>query len=200
MAINPCSTGVLCRSTTPRHCSACGGSLERVEGSPGWRYRCPSCARIHYRNPAVGVAVVLLDGDSHPARPARARAAMRVCWCIPCGYVEWDEDVRDAARRELGEETGLEVEVGEVCAVHSNFHDRARQTVGVWFRGARRRRRAARRRRPRPARLLSARRSRPPLAFPTDARVIAALAPRDGPRCLDFPGVSAALNSDFRAR
>lgn len=160
----------------PCFCTACGAPLreERLAGSSHWH--CSACARVTYRNPAVGVAVVLLTGDTI-LLGRRGRGPYAGRWCIPCGYVEWDEDVRAAARREMSEETGLAVEIGDVIAVHSNFHDRAKQTVGIWFSG-RVIGGTARAGDDLDALAYTPLAAPPPLAFPTDARVIADLSAR----------------------
>ncbi|MGI8925323.1 MAG: nucleotide triphosphate diphosphatase NUDT15 [Tepidiformaceae bacterium] len=161
-------------------CPDCGQALA-ADGRGGRRYPyCTSCGFVRYRNPTVGVAVVVRDAQGRVLMGRRAAGTYGGLWCIPCGHVEWEEDVREAARREFFEETGLRVETREVLAVHSNFHNEKQHTVGVWFAG----------------RVLEGTpypadgefselawvdpAEPPPLAFPTDGLVLAELAAGDG--------------------
>jgi ADP-ribose pyrophosphatase YjhB (NUDIX family) len=93
---------------------------------------CRSCGERIFRPVAVGVAVVLIE-DGRVLLGRRREGS----WCVPCGYLNWGEEVEAAAQREFREETGLEVAIGGVRFAASNFHRPESLSVGIWFDGRR---------------------------------------------------------------
>jgi len=72
--------------------------------------------------PVVGVGVVLVS-DGQILLIKRGHEPGKGLWAVPGGKVKLGESLKEAARREMLEETGLEVEVGEVVWVGESIDD-----------------------------------------------------------------------------
>jgi 8-oxo-dGTP diphosphatase len=77
------------------------------------------------RAPAVGVGgVAVQDGSILLVR--RGKPPSEGLWSVPGGRLEWGETLVQAVAREVLEETGLDVEVGDVAGVveriYEDFH------------------------------------------------------------------------------
>jgi ADP-ribose pyrophosphatase YjhB (NUDIX family) len=83
--------------------------------------------------PVVGVGVAVVD-DGRLLLVQRGREPGRGLWAVPGGNVEFGEPMREAARREVAEETGLDVEVGDVVWV-GEFLEGAPHIVLIDFEG-----------------------------------------------------------------
>ena len=103
-----------------RFCPRCAGHFEeRVlkEGDPG-RLVCESCGFVFYLGPKlVAGAIFELDGRivliQRDIEPGYGK------WTFPGGFVERGERAEAAAEREVLEESGLEIEVGEIVGLYT---------------------------------------------------------------------------------
>jgi NAD+ diphosphatase len=92
-----------------RHCAACGAPSDSIEA--GHARRCTRCEAKHF--PRVDPAIIVLVADEGQCLLGRQHAWPPGRYSTIAGFVEPGESLEDAVRREVREETG--VEVGEVA-------------------------------------------------------------------------------------
>jgi 8-oxo-dGTP diphosphatase len=81
----------------------------------------------------IRVACAAVDGEGRMLL-VRHRKAGREYWLLPGGGVERGETLLDAARRELAEETGLDVEVGRLLLMCESIEEQGgRHIIHVTF-------------------------------------------------------------------
>lgn len=73
--------------------------------------------------PVLGVGAVIVDDDGRLLVVERANEPAAGRWTLPGGKVEPDERIVEAIAREVREETGLEVTVGDLLGVHEAIWD-----------------------------------------------------------------------------
>lgn len=105
-------------------CPRCGQALEDRFVFRRVRRVCPVCDFVFFREHKVAAAAVVPRGDEillvrRTMTPGQGK------WSIPGGFVEFDEDPREAVAREVLEETGFPVtEVRLLDIVFGQEHPR----------------------------------------------------------------------------
>jgi ADP-ribose pyrophosphatase YjhB (NUDIX family) len=79
---------------------------------------CSRCEFVFYLHPKVAAATLPVS-QGRVLLTRRAIEPSRGRWTFPGGYVDWGEDVREAARRETIEEVGLAVRLGPLLGLYS---------------------------------------------------------------------------------
>ena len=89
-----------------KFCPRCAAPIRREPG----RAECDACGFVAYANSAPTVSAVLVDGEGRVLLARRAVEPDLGKWDLPGGFLEEGEEPLAGLRRELREETGLEVE------------------------------------------------------------------------------------------
>ncbi len=101
-----------------KHCLECGGVLSATTLERKVRLRCPACGWVLWEDPKLAVAVLVVrDGSILFGR--RGHDPGRGLWSFPAGFVDRGEQLEQAAVREVQEETGLTVRLGDLVRLWS---------------------------------------------------------------------------------
>ena len=117
MALNPTDAGIVAQARMQvdwharhRFCGVCGNQTYIARG--GHMRRCPSCKSDHFPRTDPVIIVVVGRGDECLLGQSRGRLSRLGWYSALAGFVDQAESIEEAVRREVREESGIEV--GEV--------------------------------------------------------------------------------------
>lgn len=109
------------------YCPFCGEAVVHRHMEGKVRDFCMPCGHVFYENPLPVVSAIVVNDAREVLLVQRGKDPYKDMWCLPIGFAETGEEMKDAALRELREEAGVEGEIVRLIDV---------DTVDNYFYGA----------------------------------------------------------------
>jgi ADP-ribose pyrophosphatase YjhB (NUDIX family) len=97
-----------------RLCPRCGATLR----NEGGKVECPECGFEHWANPVPAAAALVVDEAGRLLLARRAVEPDAGLWDTPGGFLDEGEEPLDGLVRELCEEAGVEIAVGDFFGMY----------------------------------------------------------------------------------
>ena len=110
-----------------RFCPRCTAPLVRHEG----KVECEACGFIHYASSAPAVSALVVDDAGRLLLARRAIEPDAGRWDALGGFLDEGEEPLQGLRRELAEETGVEIEVGDFVGVFADRYGEGEEASAV---------------------------------------------------------------------
>ncbi|WP_407397406.1 NUDIX domain-containing protein [Treponema sp.] len=103
-------------------CPECGSKNILTEDN-GRKWKCPDCGFTLYNNVAAAVGLVIVNSRNEVLLEKRAKEPRKGYLAFPGGFVDPDETLDEAARRECREEIGTEISSIKYIASFPNTYE-----------------------------------------------------------------------------
>lgn len=116
-----------------KHCPRCRADLDAPDTG---KLECPACGLRIYASSKPTASALVLDEEGRVLLARRAIEPASGKWDLPGGFLEEGEHPLDAVKRELAEETGLEIEPIEFLDVLVDRYgdgEDARATLNLYW-------------------------------------------------------------------
>ena len=115
-----------------RFCPRCGAEMIEKTVDHKTRRVCPVCGYVYYHNP-VPAAGVVIEKDGKILLVKRKFEPYKGDWCLPAGFMEYDESPEQCAVRETKEELNVDVELDGLFGVYSGKDDPRTHAILVMY-------------------------------------------------------------------
>lgn len=117
---------------TYRYCPRCGAEMVEKTVDHKKRKACPVCEFVYYHNP-VPAAGVVIEKEGRILLVKRKYEPYKGDWCLPAGFMEYDESPEQCAIRETKEELNVDVKLDGLYGVYSGKDDPRTHAVLVMY-------------------------------------------------------------------